>query len=116
VVEVGNGRGHCWLKSLHLRETYVKNITILRDFYQFVVFPPLFFFLATEPASSDAGLTGTTNSTKKQWKGHNELKTRFSNGPTKTEPFFPLSSVKPRGITGSPAALSHASPTELLVY
>ena len=23
---------------------------------------------------------------KKQWKGHNELKCRFSNGPTKTEP------------------------------
>ena len=46
MVEVGNGRGHCWLKSLRLRETYVKNITILRDFYQFVVFPPLFFFFS----------------------------------------------------------------------
>ena len=58
----------------------------MRDFYQFVVFPPLLFFLATEPSSGGPLLTGTTNSTKKQWKGHNELKTRFSNGPTKTEP------------------------------
>ena len=45
MVEVGNGRGHCWLKSLHLRETYVKKFTILTDIFHFVVvLLQLFFF------------------------------------------------------------------------
>jgi hypothetical protein len=30
--------------AAHLRQKLRKNITILRDFYQFVVFPPLLFF------------------------------------------------------------------------
>jgi hypothetical protein len=45
-----------------------------------------FFFLATGPASGATPLTRATKRKKKQWKGHIELETRFSNGPTKTEP------------------------------
>ena len=47
---------------------------------------PVGFAHCTEPVSSDAELTRATNSTKKQWQGHNELKCRFPDGPTKTEP------------------------------
>ena len=46
----------------------------------------IFFLIATGPASSVTPLTRATKIRKKQWLGHNELKTRFSNGPTKTEP------------------------------
>jgi len=36
--------------------------------------------------SSRAGLAHAANSTKKQWKRHSELKFRFPNRPTKSEP------------------------------
>ena len=49
-----------------------------------------FFFLATEPVSSVTVLTRATKRKKKLRQGHNELKTRFSNGPTKTEPYIGL--------------------------
>jgi len=72
VVEVGNGRGHCWLKSLHLRQNLRKNITILRDFNQFVDFPPLLFLnsYGTEQWLPTADMHNKQHK-KKQWKkGH----------------------------------------------
>jgi len=68
-------------------------IKIFSYFFQFVVFSPMFLFLKpTEPSSVGILLTGSTNSKKKQWKGHKELKKCYSNGPTKTEPIpYPFS-------------------------
>jgi hypothetical protein len=52
---------------------------------QFIVFPAhhLLLFLATEPSSGGRLLASATNSTKKQLEGRNELKYRFSDGPSK---------------------------------
>ncbi len=54
--------------------------------FQFAAFLLQLLFLATGPASSVTPLTRATKRKKKPRQGHNELKTRFSNGPTKTEP------------------------------
>ena len=84
-VEVNGGAillAKCFKKTIKLRKKH-------HDFERLLSvrgLPTTVFFLSTGPASGVPPLTGTTNSTKKQWKGHNELKTRFSNGPTKTEP------------------------------
>ena len=78
---------HFLTKGRHLRKKIRPKVQFLSDFFQFVVFLPLLFFLATGPASSVTPLTRATKRKKKQRQGHNELKTRFSNGPTKTEPW-----------------------------
>ena len=79
---------HFLTKGRHLRKKIRPKVQFLSDFFQFVVFLPWLFFLATGPASSVTPLTRATKRKKKPRQGHNELKTRFSNGPTKTEPLL----------------------------
>ena len=69
---------HFFIKRRHLRQKLRPKVQFLSDLFQFVVFLPLLFFLATEPASGLRPLTRATNRKKKQWQGHNELKCRFS--------------------------------------
>ena len=76
---------HFLTKGRHLRKKIRPKVQFLSEFFQFGVFL-LQLFLATEPASSVTPLTRATKRKKKPRQGHNELKTRFSNGPTKTEP------------------------------
>ena len=54
---------------------------------QFVVFPPSHLLKPTGPANVVLPLTRTTQSTKTEWKCHNEIKYRSSNGTTQTEPY-----------------------------
>ena len=82
-----NGRSIFLTKRRHLRKKIRPKVQFLSEFFQFGVFLPQLFFLATGPASSVTPLTRATKRKKKPRQGHNELKTRFSNGPTKTEPW-----------------------------
>jgi hypothetical protein len=71
--------------SLQNDVIYVKN-SVKNHVFQFVVFPTRPFSKSHETEKWCRTSDTCYKQHKKQWKGHNELKCRFSDGPTKTEP------------------------------
>jgi hypothetical protein len=86
MVEASQRPHHFFKKRRHLRQKLRKNIMFLSDLFQFVVFLPLLFFFSYGTRQWRYATDTCNKQKKKQWQGHNELKCRFPNAPTKTEP------------------------------
>jgi len=77
---------HFLTKRRHLRKKIRPKVQFLSEFFQFGVFLLRLFFFSYGTRQLCYSADTCNKKKKKLRQGHNELKTRFSNGPTKTEP------------------------------